>query len=88
MVLAYLIGPLTPSQQVKRVPLFVAMIFTGLSIQIARFHSRGGGGGGGSYLCDKVQELWLKMGGGLIHEGGHIRGTLYGTFTTFAFLCL
>lgn len=51
----------------------VAMVFTGLSIQIARFHSQSGGG-----LMREtkipMQELWLKMGGGLVCEGGILAG--------------
>ena len=46
------------------------MVFTALSIQIARFHSQSRRG---TYICETeipVQELWLKKGGGLIHEGG------------------
>ena len=39
------------------------MVFTGLSIQIARFHSHSRRGRmRGSKI--PVQELWLKMGGG------------------------
>ena len=43
--------------------LIIAMVFTGLSIQIARFHSHSRRGHmRGSKI--PVQELWLKMGGG------------------------
>ena len=51
------------------------MVFKGLSIHIARFHSQSRTGGG---LIREtkipVQELWLKMGGGLIREGGVFAG--------------
>ena len=52
--------------------------FTGLSIHIAGFHSQDRTGWGGAYSRDEilVQEVWLKLGGGLIHERGRIRGTL------------
>ena len=44
--------------------LTIAMAFTGLSIQIARFQRRGVMG----ETNIPVQELWLEMGGGLMHE--------------------
>ena len=50
--------------------LTIATIFTGLSIQIARFHSQSRGG---VYLRETkipMQELWLKMGGGLCARRG------------------
>ena len=50
--------------------LIIAMVFTGLSIQIARFHSHSSGGGRMRGSKIPVQELWLKMGGGRIREGG------------------
>ena len=56
------------------VVLIIAMVFTRLNIQIARFHSHSRRGG--SKI--PVQELWLKMGGGRIREGGVIAG-FYGT---------
>ena len=54
------------------------MVFKGLSIHIARFHSQSRTEGGGLIHETKipVQELWLKMGGGLIHERERICGTL------------
>ena len=55
--------------------LIIAMVFTGLSIQIARSHSHSRGGRmRGSKI--PVQELWLKMGGGRIREGGRNSGIL------------
>ena len=51
-------------------------VFKGLSIHIARFHSQNRTGGGGLIRKTKipVQELWLKMGKGLVGERGRIRG--------------
>ena len=63
--------------------LTIATIFTGLSIQIARFHSQSMGGGGGVYLRKTkipMQELWLKMGGGLCARRGIWAG-FYGTIS-------
>ena len=55
--------------------LIIAMVFTGLSIQIARFHSHSRRGRmRGSKI--PVQELWLKMGGGRIRKGGRNSGIL------------
>ena len=58
--------------------LIIAMVFTSLSIQIARFHSHSRRG---AYARVKipVQELWLKMGGGRIREGGGVIAGFYGT---------
>ncbi len=59
--------------------LIIAMAFTSLSIQIARFHSHSRRGRmRGSKI--PMQKLWLKMGGGRIREGGVIAG-FYGTHT-------
>ena len=54
----------------------VLMVLTGLSIQIARFHSQSRGG----FMRETnipVQELWLKLGGGLMRERGHMGGILW-----------
>ena len=60
------------------------MVCKGLSIHIARFHSQSRTGGGGLIRETKipVQKLWLKMGGGLIREGGCIHGTLRYMYTS------
>ena len=56
----------------------IAMVFKGLSIQIARFHSQSKTGGGGVFARQKilipVQELWLKMVGALYVRGGVFTG--------------
>ena len=58
--------------------LTIAMVFKGLSVQIARFHSQSRTRAGGLIRETNipVQELWLKMGEGLIREGGRIGGIL------------
>ena len=55
----------------------IAMVFKGLNIHIARFHSQSRTGGG-AYLQDKNTFAGTlgEMGGGLIRERGHIRGIL------------
>ena len=58
--------------------LTIAIIFTGSSIQIARFHSQSGRG---AYSWDKHTCAGLKMGGGLIRKGRHNRGTLRYMYT-------
>ena len=50
--------------------LTITTAFIGLSIQIARFHSQSGRGGLRRETKIPVQELWLKMGGELMREGG------------------
>ena len=53
------------------------MIFKGLSIHIARLHRQSRTGGGGGLIRETkvpVQELWLKMGGGLFARGGVFAG--------------
>ena len=59
--------------------LTIAIIFTGLSIQIARFHSQSRRG---AYSRDKntVQKLWLKMGEGLTQGGEYMGGILRSSF--------
>ena len=52
----------------------VAMVFIGLSIQIARFHRVGGGLMRETKI--PMQELWLKMGGGLICKGVYWRDSM------------
>ena len=49
------------------------MVFKGLSIHIAS-QSRTGEGGLIREIKIPVQKLWLKMGGGLIHERGVLAG--------------
>ena len=60
--------------------LTIATVFAGSSILIAVFLTRAGGG-----LTREseipVQELWLKMGGGLIRKGGVLAG-YYSTCAT------
>ena len=54
------------------------MVFKGLSIHIAEFHSQSRTGGGGLIRETKipVQELWLRMGGGAYtREGAYSRDT-------------
>ena len=49
--------------------LTIAMVFTGLNVQIARFHSQSRRGLMGETNIP-VQEFWLKVGRGLMREGG------------------
>ena len=56
--------------------LITAMVFAGMSIQIARFHSQSRGD-----LCARQSTYWLRMEGGLIREGGGVLAGFYGTCT-------
>ena len=55
--------------------LTIAMVFKGLSVQIARFHSQSKRG---TYRRDKytVQVLWLKMGGGAYGRDSTVHVTI------------
>ena len=64
--------------QILRAPTIVND-FAGSNILIAIFLDRAGGG----LIRESeipMQELWLKMGGGLIREGGRISGILWYNF--------
>ena len=56
--------------------LTIAMVFTGLSVQIARFHSQSRRRAYGQDKCNTCAGTLAKNGRGLMRERGHMGGIL------------